>query len=156
MTRPEIWDELLAMETVTALKDLPGACIPIFHALQEEFDYVDQRAIPMVADALNLSKAEVVGVLNFYHDFRQEPPGNHILRLCRAEACQAMGADALIRDVETKLGAKLGETTADGEVTLEQVFCLGNCALSPAASWDGKMLGRVNVGRVSTLLEKGR
>ncbi len=156
MTRPEIWDELLAMETVTALKDLPGACIPIFHALQEEFGYVDQRAIPMVADALNLSKAEVVGVLNFYHDFRQEPPGNHILRLCRAEACQAMGADALIHDVESKLGAKLGETTADGEVTLEQVFCLGNCALSPAASWDGKMLGRVNVGRVSTLLEKGR
>lgn len=156
MTTHEAWDDLLAMETVTALKDLPGACIPIFHALQEEFGYVDQRAIPMVAEALNWSRAEVVGVLNFYHDFRQSPPGDHVLRICRAEACQAMGAEALVAEVESRLGAKLGETTADNRVTLEQVFCLGNCALSPAAMLDGRLLGRLTADRVTAALERAR
>lgn len=156
MTTPGTWDDLLALETITALKDLPGACIPILHALQEEFGYVDERAIPVIADALNLSKAEVVGVLNFYSDFRQSPPGRHVLRLCRAEACQSMGADALVSEVESTLGAKLGETTANNEVTLEQVFCLGNCALSPAAMLDGELLGRLTAPKLLARLEAAR
>jgi formate dehydrogenase subunit gamma len=128
--------------------------LPILHALQEEFGYVDDEAIPLIADALNLSKAEVVGVVHFYHDYRHEAPGRHILKVCRAEACQSMGCESLVRHVTSKLGAGMGETTADGAFSLDTVYCLGNCALSPAVMLDGRLYGKVTHERIDTLLER--
>ena len=123
---------------------MPGALLPILHALQDEFGYVDKAAVPLIADALNLSHAEVHGVISFYHDFRLTPPGRHVLKMCRAEACQSMGCESTIRHVQDRLGVKLGETTEDRSFTVEPVYCLGNCALSPAVMLDGKLYGRVS------------
>jgi formate dehydrogenase subunit gamma len=139
----QAWDNERAISLVEQHKNMPGALLPILHALQEEFGYVDHSIVPAIADALNLSKAEVHGTISFYHDFRHAPPGKHVLKMCRAESCQSMGCDAVIGHVEKKLGAKLGETTADGTFTLSAVYCLGNCSLSPAVLLDGKPYGRV-------------
>ena len=130
--------------------------LPVLHALQEAFGYADAAAIPLVAEALNVSKAEVHGVIGFYHDYRTELPGRHVLKLCRAEACQSMGCEQLAADLERRLGVKTGGTTADGAVTLEAVYCLGNCALSPAALIDGKLYGRVSAAKVEALLDSAR
>jgi formate dehydrogenase subunit gamma len=138
------WDADRALARIRELEHLPGALLPILHALQDEFGYIDKAAIEPVAEALNISHAEVHGVITFYHDFRRTPPGRHILRMCRAEACQSMGCEGMIRHVEDRLGVKLGETAEDGSFTLEPVFCLGNCALSPAIMLDGKLFGRVS------------
>jgi formate dehydrogenase subunit gamma len=138
------WDADRALARIREFEHLPGALLPILHALQDEFGYIDKAAIEPVAEALNISHAEVHGVITFYHDFRRTPPGRHILRMCRAEACQSMGCEGMIRHVENRLGAKLGETSEDGSFTLEPVFCLGNCALSPAIMLDGKLYGRVS------------
>jgi formate dehydrogenase subunit gamma len=138
------WDADLAVSLIRKLQQLPGALLPILHALQEEFGYVDKAAIPLIAEALNLSRAEVHGVISFYHDFRQEPPGRHVLRMCRAESCQSMGCEKMIEHVEDRLKAKIGQTTEDRSFTLEAVYCLGNCALSPAVMLDGKLFGRVS------------
>lgn len=135
---------------------MPGALLPILHALQDEFGYIDAEAIPLVAERLNLSKAEVHGVVSFYHDFRHTPPGRHILRICRAEACQSMGCDALVAHVEERLGVKMGETTADRSFTVEPVYCLGNCALSPSAMLDGKPYGRVSPQVADFLIDSAR
>lgn len=142
--KPKPWDAERALARIRKLETLPGALLPVLHALQEEFGYIDDAAVPLIADALNISEAEVTGVISFYHDFRRTPPGRHVLKLCRAEACQSMGTDRIIRHVEQRLGAKLGETTADGAFSLGAVYCLGNCALSPAAMLDGKLYGRVS------------
>ena len=107
------WDADRALTRIRELEHLPGALLPILHALQEEFGYIDKAAVPLVADALNLSHAEVHGVVSFYHDFRHSPPGRHILRICRAEACQSMGCEALVAHVEKRLGVHVGETTHD-------------------------------------------
>jgi formate dehydrogenase subunit gamma len=144
MSKVQPWDAERALPRILELQRLPGALLPILHALQEEFGYIDKAAIPLVAEALNLSHAEVHGVISFYHDFRHAPAGRHILRLCRAEACQSMGCENTIRHVEHRLGAKLGQTTNDQGFTLEPVYCLGNCALSPAVMLDGKLYGRVS------------
>ncbi|MGH9593784.1 MAG: formate dehydrogenase subunit gamma [Bryobacteraceae bacterium] len=152
----QAWDHDLAVSRIEELKHLPGAVLPILHALQEEFGYIDQAAIPLVAEAVNLSKAEVHGVISFYHDFRHQPPGRHTLKMCRAEACQSMGCDALIDHVEKRLGAKLGETTSDHSFTLGEVFCLGNCALSPAVMLDGKPYGRVSPQVADFLIDDAR
>ena len=138
------WDAERAQARIKELERLPGALLPILHALQDEFGYVDKAAIPLVAEALNLSHADVHGVISFYHDFRHHPPGRHTLKMCRAESCQAMGCNALIEHVERRLGVKLGETTGDGSFTVDAVYCLGNCALSPAMMLDGKPYGRVS------------
>lgn len=138
------WDQERALSRIRELQLLPGALLPILHALQEEFGYIDKAAVPLVADALNLSHAEVHGVISFYHYFRHAPAGRHILQLCRAEACQAMGCESTIRHVEERLGARLGETTGDNGFSLEPVYCLGNCALSPSVMLDGKLYGRVS------------
>ncbi|MGA8012875.1 MAG: formate dehydrogenase subunit gamma [Candidatus Acidiferrales bacterium] len=138
------WDADRALSRIQELERIPGALLPILHALQEEFGYVDKAAIPLVASALNLSHAEVHGVLSFYHDFRRAPGGRHVLKVCRAEACQSMGCEKMIRHVENRLGVKLGETTEDRSFTVEPVYCLGNCALSPAVMLDGKLYGRVS------------
>lgn len=138
------WDHERAATLIQGLQDLPGALLPVLHALQEEFGYIDKAAVPLIAGALNISKADVHGTISFYHDFRHEPPGRHVLKMCRAEACQSMGCDKLIDHVEQRLKARLGETTADGSFTLDAVYCLGNCALSPAVLLDGKPYGRVS------------
>ncbi len=156
MSMTSNWDPARAVEVIRQLQDIPGALLPILHALQEEFGYVDNAAIPVIAEALNISKAEVHGVITFYHDFRHHPPGQHILKMCRAEACQSMGCDKTIQHVENRLGVKLGETTADGAFTVEQVFCLGLCAMSPAVMLDGKPYGRVSPQVAETLVDSAR
>ena len=144
MSTSQGWDADRALARIQELERLPGALLPILHALQDEFGYVDKAAIPLVASALNLSHAEVHGVVTFYHDFRHQAPGRHVLKLCRAEACQSMGCEKMIRHVENRLGIKLGGTTEDRSFTVEAVYCLGNCALSPAVMLDGKLYGRVS------------
>lgn len=147
MSASSTWDADRALARIRDLQHLPGALLPILHALQEEFGYIDESAVPVVADALNLSHAEVHGVITFYHDFRHTQPGRHTLQLCRAESCQSMGCEKLVEHLENRLGVKIGNahgnTTPDGSFTLRPVYCLGNCALSPAAMLDGKPYGRV-------------
>src|ERR1700750_1174480 len=140
----EPWDGTRGAEIIAGHAHLEGAPLVILHALQEAFGYVPQPAIPMVAEALSLSRAEVHGVFTFYHDFRKEPAGKHVLKLCRAEACQAAGGDALAARAEAKLGIALGYTTADDRVTLEPIYCLGLCATAPSAMLDGRVVGRLD------------
>ncbi|MBC7737456.1 MAG: formate dehydrogenase subunit gamma [Candidatus Saccharibacteria bacterium] len=129
-----------------------GALLPILHDIQAAFGHVPQAALPQVAKALNLSKAEVHGVMSFYHDFREAPAGAHVIKLCRAEACQAVGADRVAAHARARLGVDWHGTTPDGRVTLEPVFCLGLCACGPAAMVDGRLVGRVDERRLDGLL----
>jgi formate dehydrogenase subunit gamma len=152
----QAWDAERAQLRIRELEHLPGALLPILHALQEEFGYVDPSATPMIADALNLSQAEVHGVISFYHHFRHHPAGRHVLWICRAESCQSMGCEKLVEHVEQRAGIKLGETTADGSLTVEQVFCLGNCALSPAVLLDGQPYGRVSPSVADFLVDSAK
>jgi formate dehydrogenase subunit gamma len=131
---------------------LEGAALPILHALQAEFGYLPEETLPLVADALNVSRAEIYGVATFYHDFHLEPRGKHTLALCRAEACQSMGAVALADRAKARLGVDFGETTASGRVTLEQTFCLGLCACAPSAMVDGKPVGRVTPQKLDEII----
>ena len=149
-------DALQVSERIRELQHLPGALLPILHALQEEFGYIDDAMIPLVAEGLNISHAEVHGVISFYHDFRRAPAGRHVLQICRAESCQAMGCNPLIAHVEQRLGVGMGETTADGSFTLRPVYCLGNCALSPAVMLDGQPYGRVSAAAADSLIENAR
>jgi len=135
--------------------DLPGALLPILHEIQDHLGYVPDSAVPIVADVLNLSRAEVHGVLTFYHLFRRSPPGRDTVYLCRAEACQAMGARALEAHLKQKLGIDFHETTADGRYSLEPIYCLGNCACSPAVMIGEAVHGRVTADALDALLEKG-
>lgn len=134
------------VEILDAHRGLEGPLLPILHAIQEAFGYVPDTAVPQIAKALTLSKAEVHGVISFYHDFRDKPAGRHVLKLCRAEACQTMGADAVADRIKQALGIDWHETTPDGRVTLEPVFCLGLCACGPAAMVDGRLVGRCDDG----------
>jgi formate dehydrogenase subunit gamma len=152
----QVWDNELAVTLVEQRKNMPGALLPILHALQEEFGYVDESVVPVIAEALNLSKADVHGTISFYHDFRHSPPGKHTLKMCRAESCQSMGCDDVIEHVEKRLGAKLGESTADGTFTLSAIYCLGNCSLSPAVMLDGKPYGRVSKQVADFLIDDAR
>ena len=156
MSQTSSWDTDRALSRIRKLEHLPGALLPILHALQEEFGYIHDEAIPLVAETLNLSKADVHGVVSFYHDFRHSPPGRHVLRICRAEACQSMGCESLVSHVEKHLGVKMGETTADRSFTLEPVYCLGLCALSPSAMLDGKPYGRVSAQVADFLIDSVR
>lgn len=117
---------------------LEGPLLPTLHAIQARLGWTPDAAVPVVAEVFNLSRADVHGVITFYHDFRREPPARHVLKLCRAEACQARGADRALKTAETVLGVKLGETDPAGEVAIEPVYCLGLCASGPAALWDGE------------------
>ena len=143
-----------ADEIAAAHLPLEGPLLPILHAVQAEFGHVPEAAIPPIARRLNLSKAEVHGVVSFYHDVREAPAGRHVVKLCRAEACQAMGADALMARAEDRLGVGMGETTRDGAVTLEPVYCLGLCACGPAAMVDGRIVGRIDAERLDALLDE--
>src|SRR5271169_7165332 len=144
----EPWNETRGAEIIAEHSGYEGATLVILHALQEAFGYVPEPAIPMVAEALNLSRAEVHGAFTFYHDFRHEPAGRHVLKLCRAEACQAAGGDALAARAEARLGIPLGTTAADGSVTLEPIYCLGLCATAPSAMLDGRIVGRLDAPRI--------
>jgi formate dehydrogenase subunit gamma len=150
------WDTERAAALIAELRDEPGATLPILHALQREFGYIDRAAVPLVAQALNVSRAEVHGVVTFYHDFRSTPPGRHVLKLCRAEACQSMGADALAERAREQLNVGWHETTPDGRVTLEPVFCLGLCACAPAAMLDNRVVGALDETRLSALIDQVR
>lgn len=143
-----------ADEIAAAHLALEGPLLPILHAVQHEFGHIPEAAIPRIAERLNISKAEVHGVVSFYHDFRAAPAGRHVVKLCRAEACQAMGADALVARAEARLGVAMHETTRDGTVTLEPVFCLGLCACGPAAMIDGRIVGRLDADRLDALLDE--
>jgi len=140
------------LEACTRLKSLPGALMPILHAVQHALGYVPKDAVPLLARDLNLSLAEVHGVLSFYHYFRKEPPGRHVVHLCRAEACQAVGAAVLEAHAKQALGIDYHGTTADGAVSLEPVYCLGNCALGPSMMIDEKLHGRVSTQRFDALM----
>jgi formate dehydrogenase subunit gamma len=148
----EPWSEARAAEIIAAHVALDGASMPMLHALQAAFGCVPTAVVPMIAEALNLSRADVHGIVSFYHEFRSHPPGRHILRLCRAEACQALGADALATRLRDRLEVDWHGTTRDGAVTLEPVFCLGLCAIGPAALLDGRPLGRLDPARIEAEL----
>ncbi|MPY80865.1 MAG: NADH-quinone oxidoreductase subunit E [Actinophytocola sp.] len=132
-----------------------GPLLPILHDIQDTFGYIDQEWIPVLATELNVSRADVHGVITFYTDFRSEPSQATTVRVCRAEACQSLGAERLVADTEQMFGVKLGQTTPDGSVRLEQVFCLGNCALAPAVQINGRMYGRMDRARLVEVLAKG-
>jgi formate dehydrogenase subunit gamma len=139
-----LWDQAQAERIIAEFVGTEGAALPILHALQHTFGHVPQAAVPMIATALNITRAEMHGIVTFYHEFRTSPSGRRVLQLCRAEACQAMGGAALARGLLDRLGIDWGGTTPDGELTVEPVFCLGLCACGPAALLDGQPLGRLD------------
>jgi formate dehydrogenase subunit gamma len=142
-----------ARDIALAHADRPGALLPILHAVQDELGYIPDAAVGPIAEVLSLSRAEVHGVISFYHLFRTSPGGARTLYICRAEACQSMGARELEAHVRSKLGIDYHETTADGAISLEPIFCLGNCACSPAVMIDTAVYGRVDPARLDELLE---
>jgi formate dehydrogenase subunit gamma len=152
--RPFNADEARAI--AEAHRGTAGALLPILHALQAAFGYIDREAEPIVAGVLNITRAEVHGVVTFYHDFRERPAGRHVLRLCRAEACQSAGGEALAVRAEKALGIASGETRADGAVTLEAVYCLGLCAVAPSAMIDGRVVGRLDAAKVDGLVAEAQ
>jgi formate dehydrogenase subunit gamma len=151
----EPWNAARGAEIIAEHSHLEGSTLVILHALQEAFGYVPEPAIPMIASALNLSRAEVHGVFTFYHDCKG-PAGRHVLKLCRAEACQAAGGDALAARAEAKLGIAIGNTTADDRVTLEPIYCLGLCATAPSAVLDGRVFGRLDEARIDALVAEAQ
>lgn len=153
-----LWNEDAARAVIAAVVSAHGArqsaLLPLLHGLQERFGYIDARAIPLAAKALNISRADVHGVISFYSDFRAEPPGRHRLALCQAEACQSLGARALTARACASLGLGLGETSQDGAVSLDAVYCLGHCAAAPAAMIDGRSVARLDVAKLDAILER--
>ncbi len=149
----EPWNEDRAADIIAAKAGMEGATLPILHSLQHVFGCVPTEAVPMVAKALNLSRAEVHGIVTFYHEFRRTPPGHHVLRVCRAEACQSLGADQVAAAIRARLGVDWHETTGDGAVTLEPVFCLGLCAVAPAALLDDTPFGKLTCDKLVAALE---
>ena len=139
-------------EIITTLKHKAGSLLPILHGIQNAVGYIPAESVPAIANALNLSRAEVHGVISFYHYFRDSKPDKHIIHLCRAESCQSMGGKQLESHVKSKLGIDFHETTTDGEFTLEPVYCLGNCACSPAMLIDNEIYGRVTADSFDTAL----
>jgi formate dehydrogenase subunit gamma len=133
-------------------KARPGPLLEVLHEVQAELGHIPPGSVPLIADELNLSRAEVHGVVTFYHYFRHSPPGRHIVRVCRAEACQSMGAEALAGHAERRLGVRFEQTTPDGRFSLDPVYCLGNCACSPAVMIDGELFGRVTPERFDALI----
>ncbi|WP_134499481.1 formate dehydrogenase subunit gamma [Microvirga pakistanensis] len=143
-------------EIIAAHSSLDGPAVPILHALQEEFGYVPEETLSLLASALNLSRAEIHGTVTFYHDFRSKPAGKHVLKLCRAEACQAMNGPQIAEALLTQLGITWGETTPDGALTVEGVFCLGLCACAPSGLYDGEPIGRLNAELLEAVVQEVR
>lgn len=143
-------------EIVERLAGLEGPLLPILHEVQADFGYLPQESLTVIAHALNLSRAEVHGVASFYHDFRKTPAGRHVLKLCRAEACQSMGSDAVAERIKRLLGIDFHQTTLDGAVTLEPVYCLGLCACAPSAMLDGEVIGRLDAAKADEIVAEVR
>jgi formate dehydrogenase subunit gamma len=141
---------------VNELKSLEGPLLPILHALQHDYGYVPEAALPLIARELNLSRAEVHGVVTFYHEFRSHPAGQHVVRICRAEACQSMGGREIAEHACKVLGLDWHQTTPDGRVTLEPVYCLGLCSVAPSAEIDGELHGRLDSDELTALLKEVR
>jgi formate dehydrogenase subunit gamma len=139
-------------EAIAQHAQRPGSLLIVLHAIQDRMGFVPPDSLPRIAQALNLSRAEVHGVITFYHDFRTSPPGRHVVRLCQAEACQSMGSAALAAHAKARLGLDFHQTSSNGSVTLEPVYCLGNCACSPALTIDGQVHGRVTPERFDRLV----
>jgi formate dehydrogenase subunit gamma len=137
-------DETLVRGIIDAHRDLDGASLPILHKVQEALGFIPDFALPIIAEALNISRAEIYGIVTFYHDFRREPAGRHVLKVCRAEACQSAGGRQVAKRFVERLGIDFGETSADGRVTLEAIYCLGLCAVAPSAMVDGRLVGRID------------
>jgi formate dehydrogenase subunit gamma len=153
--------ELTKIETrvdfhIAAHKHMPGALLPLLHAIQDDIGYVPEDCYPQISKALALSVAEVHGVVTFYHHFRRHPAGKHVLQVCRAESCQAMGAEKLEAHIKSSLGIDYHQTTKDGAITLEPVYCLGNCACSPAVMMDEEVYGRMDTQKVAELISEVR
>jgi formate dehydrogenase subunit gamma len=144
------------LRIVADLKGRPGPLLEVLHAIQSALGYVPDGAVPLVAQGLNVSRAEVHGVVTFYHYFRRTPPGKRVVSVCRAESCKALGADELVEHAKRRLGVDFHETTDDGQFSLEPVYCLGNCACSPAAMVDGRLYGRLTPQRFDEILAKER
>lgn len=151
-----LWSDIRAAEIASAHARTPGGLLPLLQELQATFGYVADSGVPIIAQALNLSRAEVHGVLTFYHDFRRAPPGRHVLKVCRAEACQARGAQATLEAIEHRLQIRFGETASDGSVTLDEAYCLGLCASGPAALIDERPVARLHGPRLERLLDEVR
>lgn len=153
----QVEQQELVEQAIAQHSQRPGGLLPLLHAVQDGLGYVPQDALARIAAAVHQSVAEVYGVVRFYHHFRQTPPGRHVLRVCMAEACQSMGADRLVEHARRTLGVDLHETTGDGAVTLEPVYCLGNCACSPALLLDdAELVGRVDAARFDAIVERCR
>jgi len=146
------WDEAEASDIIRRHEGREGAMLPILHDLQAVFGCVPPAAVRLVADALNLTRAEVHGVVSFYHDFREQPAGRHVLKLCRAEACQSMDGERLARGFLDRLGVEWGDTTPDGRLTVEATYCLGLCACAPSAMLDGEPIARLTPASFDDIL----
>ena len=153
---PVAWNEGQASEIIRRHKDREGSLLPILHDVQAAFGCIPAPAIPQIAKALNLTRAEVHGVVSFYHDFREAPAGRHVLKLCRAEACQAMDGEALAEKVLSHFGVEWGGTTTDGRLTVEAVYCLGLCACSPSALLDGEPMARLTPASIDEIVHEVR
>ncbi len=149
------WDQDSARMIVAGLAHLEGATLPMLHALQDEFGYVDPQAVPLIAEALNLSRAEVHGAISFYHDFKTAPQPARVIKLCRAEACQALGCESVVDELARTHGIAVDDHHA-GDAIVETVYCLGNCALGPSALVDGELIGRVDAARIAGLCQHGK
>lgn len=149
------WNQDKARGIIADLAHLEGATLPMLHALQDEFGYVDPQAVSLIAEALNLSRAEVHGAISFYHDFRTAPPPARIVKLCRAEACQALGCETVVDELARGHGIAVDDHHG-GDAVVETVYCLGNCALGPSALVDGELIGRVDAARIAGLCQHGR
>lgn len=152
---PAALNEARIVAIVERHRHRDGPLIEVLHEVQADFGCIPSGAVPVIARALNLSRAEVHGVVSFYHHFRTRAPGRHVLQICRAESCQAAGGRAIEAHAQKRLGVGFGETTPDGQVTLDAVFCLGLCACSPAAMFDGEVLGRVTPESLDALIDAG-
>ncbi|MBB3231518.1 formate dehydrogenase subunit gamma [Halomonas stenophila] len=150
------WTPQAIQAEIDALKHKPGALLPILHAIQDRVGYVPEGAVPIIAESLGQTRAEVHGVISFYHHFRTSPPGRHVLQVCRAEACQAVGARALEAHARARLGVDYHQTTRDREITLEAVYCLGNCACGPSIRVDDEVRGRVTPDAFDALVDELR
>lgn len=136
---------------VARFADVEGPTLPVLHAIHGAFGHIPRDAVPIVAERLNRSRAEIHGVVTFYHDFRSQPAGRHVVKVCRAEACQSMGGERVVAAFTEVLGIRMGDTTSDGGVTLEPVYCLGLCAVAPAAMVDGRVIGRLDAAKAVRL-----
>ena len=146
----------LAQTLIDRKRDTPGATLPILHDLQAQFGYIDDAAIPLIADALNISRAETLGVISFYHDFHRSPVDGRELKLCRAESCQSMGCEDLVSHLEHRHGVKVDDDENHSGLHVKTVYCLGNCALSPAALLDGAPIGRLDRDRIDAIVAAAR